>query len=173
MLEYNSLMAQFDRNIDEIDSKILNLLQANARIPQVEIAREVGLAPSAILERIRKLEARGIVQGYAALLDPRALGQGMLAFVAVKSTAPPGDDSVSKALANVPEVLEVHHVAGEDCYLVKLRARDAAHVGELLRTRIGAISGVTSTRTTIVLETVKETPRLPIMETIDEEEVSA
>jgi Lrp/AsnC family leucine-responsive transcriptional regulator len=67
----------------------------------------------------------------------------------------------------------VHHVAGEDCYLVKLRARDAAHVGELLRTRIGAISGVTSTRTTIVLETVKETPRLPIMETIDEEEVSA
>jgi Lrp/AsnC family transcriptional regulator, leucine-responsive regulatory protein len=166
-------MTQLDRSIDEIDSKILKLLQANARIPQVEIAREVGLAPSAILERIRKLEARGIVQGYAALLDPRALGQGMLAFVAVRSAEPPGDDRVAKALASVPEVLEVHHVAGEDCYLVKLRARDAAHVGELLRTRIGGISGVTSTRTTIVLETVKETPRLPVTETIDKEEVSA
>lgn len=166
-------MSQPDRNIDEIDSKILNLLQANARIPQVEIAREVGLAPSAILERIRKLEARGVVQGYAALLDPRALGQGMLAFVAVRSAEPPGDDRVSKALADVPEVLEVHHVAGEDCYLVKLRARDAAHVGELLRTRIGGITGVTSTRTTIVLETVKETPRLPVTEPIDKEGVSA
>ena len=169
-------MSQSDRNIDEIDSKILNLLQANARTPQVEIAREVGLAPSAILERIRKLEARGVVRGYAALLDPRALGQGMLAFVAVKSAEPPGEDRVAKALAGVPEVLEVHHVAGEDCYLVKLRARDAAHVGELLRTRIGGISGVTSTRTTIVLETVKETPRLPVIETIDKidkEEVSA
>ncbi|HEX2445710.1 MAG TPA: Lrp/AsnC family transcriptional regulator [Vicinamibacterales bacterium] len=166
-------MSQSDRNIDETDAKILNLLQANARIPQVEIAREVGLAPSAILERIRKLEARGVVQGYAALLDPRALGQGMLAFVAVRSAEPPGDDHVARALASVPEVLEVHHVAGEDCYLVKLRARDAAHVGELLRTRIGGITGVTSTRTTIVLETVKETPRLPVTEPIDKEGVSA
>jgi Lrp/AsnC family transcriptional regulator, leucine-responsive regulatory protein len=166
-------MSQLDRNIDETDAKILNLLQANARIPQVEIAREVGLAPSAILERIRKLEARGVVQGYAALLDPRALGQGMLAFVAVRSAEPPGEDRVARALANVPEVLEVHHVAGEDCYLVKLRARDAAHVGELLRTRIGGISGVTSTRTTIVLETVKETPRLPVADSTEREEVSA
>jgi Lrp/AsnC family leucine-responsive transcriptional regulator len=65
-------------------------------------------------------------------------------------------------LAKIPEVLEVHHVAGEDCYLVKVRARDAEHLGVLLRTRFGRITGVRSTRTTIVLETVKETPRLTI-----------
>jgi len=86
----------------------------------------------------------------------------MLAFVAVRSQQAPGDDSVAHALAQCPEVLELHHVAGDDCYLLKIRARDAEHVGQLLRHRFGRIPGVTSTRTTIVLETVKETPRLPV-----------
>jgi Lrp/AsnC family leucine-responsive transcriptional regulator len=162
-----------DRIIDELDRSILRLLQDNARTSQVDIAREVGLAASAVLERIRKLEARGMVHGYAALLDPRALGQGMLAFIAVRSAEPPGEDRVAKALARLPEVLEVHHVAGEDCYLLKVRARDAAHIGELLRTRIGRIKGVTSTRTTIVLETVKETPRIPVPDAVEAREVTA
>jgi Lrp/AsnC family transcriptional regulator, leucine-responsive regulatory protein len=81
--------------------------------------------------------------------------------VAVRSEEAPGDDSVSRALAAFPEVLEVHHVAGDDCHLIKVRARDAEHLGQLLRTRL-AVPGVRSTRTTIVLETVKETPRLQI-----------
>jgi Lrp/AsnC family leucine-responsive transcriptional regulator len=159
--------------IDELDCQIARLLQDNARTAQVDIAREVGLAASAVLERIRKLESRGLVQGYAALLDPRAFGQGMLAFVAVRSAEPPGEDRVAKHLARLPEVLEVHHVAGEDCYLLKVRARDAAHVGELLRKRIGRIKGVTSTRTTIVLETVKETPRIPVPDATSVNEVKA
>lgn len=148
--------------IDETDSTILNLLQENARISQADVARAVGLAPSAVLERIRKLESRGVIKGYAALVDPHALDQSMLAFVAVRSEEAPGDDSVSRALAKCPEVLELHHVAGDDCYLLKVRARDAEHVGHLLRHRFGRIPGVRSTRTTIVLETVKETPRLPV-----------
>ena len=148
--------------IDEIDATILDLLQDNARLPQAEIARVVGLAPSAVLERIRKLEARGVIKGYAALVDPHALEQSMLAFIAVRSEQAPGDDSVSQALAQCPEVLELHHVAGDDCYLLKVRARDAEHIGQLLRHRFGRIPGVRSTRTTIVLETVKETPRLPV-----------
>jgi Lrp/AsnC family leucine-responsive transcriptional regulator len=148
--------------IDEVDATILELLQENARIPQAEVARVVGLAPSAVLERIRKLEARGIVRGYTALLDPHALDQRMLAFVAVRSAEGPGDESVARALAQCPEVLELHHVAGDDCYLLKVRARDAEHIGQLLRHRFGRIPGVVSTRTTIVLETVKETPRLPL-----------
>lgn len=148
--------------IDEIDGAILDLLQDNARLPQAEIARVVGLAPSAVLERIRKLEARGVIKGYAALVDPHALEQSMLAFIAVRSEQAPGDDSVSQALAQCPEVLELHHVAGDDCYLLKVRARDAEHIGQLLRHRFGRIPGVRSTRTTIVLETVKETPRLPV-----------
>jgi Lrp/AsnC family transcriptional regulator, leucine-responsive regulatory protein len=148
--------------IDEIDATILELLQENARISQADIARTVGLAPSAVLERVRKLEGRGVIRGYTALLDPHALEQSMLAFIAVRSETAPGDDSVSHALAQCPEVLELHHVAGDDCYLVKVRARDAEHIGQLLRHRFGRIPGVRSTRTTIVLETVKETPRLAV-----------
>jgi Lrp/AsnC family leucine-responsive transcriptional regulator len=146
--------------IDEIDGTILDILQDNARISQADVARSVGLAPSAVLERIRKLETRGVIRGYAALVDPHALDLPMLAFVAVKSEEAPGDDGVARALAQCPEVLELHHVAGEDCYLLKVRARDAEHIGRLLRHRFGRIPGVKSTRTTIVLETVKETPRL-------------
>jgi Lrp/AsnC family leucine-responsive transcriptional regulator len=153
--------------IDETDGIILDLLQENARISQADVARVVGLAPSAVLERIRKLEARGVIRGYTALLDPHTLDQSMLAFVAVRSEQAPGDDSVAQALAKCPEVLELHHVAGDDCYLLKVRARDAEHVGQLLRHRFGRIPGVRSTRTTIVLETVKETPRLPVRDQLE------
>ena len=149
---------------DAIDAAILNLLQDNARIPQAEVARAVGLVPSAVLERIRKLEGRGVIRGYTAIVEPRAVGLSMLAFVAVKSEEAPGEDRVAQALAQLPEVLELHHVAGDDCYLLKIRARDAEHVGHLLRYRIGRIPGVRSTRTTIVLETVKESPRLDVKE---------
>jgi Lrp/AsnC family leucine-responsive transcriptional regulator len=149
---------------DAVDAAILNLLQDNARISQADVARAVGLAPSAVLERIRKLEARGVIRGYAAIVEPRSVDLPMLAFVAVTSEEAPGKDGVAQALSQFPEVLELHHVAGEDCYLLKIRARDAEHVGHLLRHRIGSIPGVRSTRTTIVLETVKESPRLDVKE---------
>lgn len=130
---------------------------------QTEVARAVGLAPSAVLERMRKLEARGAVRGYAALVDPHVVDQRMLAFVAVRTSAV-GDEerAVAEQLAAIPEVLEVHYVAGDDCLLLKMRARDAEHVGELLRHQVSAVPGVRSTRTTIVLGTVKESPRLAI-----------
>ncbi len=136
---------------------------------QTEVARAVGLAPSAVLERIRKLEARGAVRGYAALVDPHVVDQRMLAFVAVRTSAV-GDDErlVAEHLAAIPEVLEVHYVAGDDCLLLKMRARDAEHVGELLRHQVSAVPGVRSTRTTIVLGTVKESPRLAIAPDADE-----
>jgi Lrp/AsnC family leucine-responsive transcriptional regulator len=155
-------MAAEHRTLDEFDLEILDKLQKNARNSQADIARTVGLAPSAVLERIRKLEARGVVRGYAAQIDPAALDRSMLAFVAVRSGETPSDDSVAQALASLPQVLEVHHVAGDDCYLIKVRTRDAEALGSLLRTTIGKIPGVRSTRTTVVLETVKETCRLPI-----------
>ena|ERR1051326_2555941 len=148
--------------IDETDALILDLLQENARISQADVARVVGLAPSAVLERIRKLESRGVIRGYTALVDPLAIDQAMLAFVAIRAEAAPGDDVIADALSKCPEVLEVHHVAGDDCYMVKVRARNAEHIGQLLRHRFLRIPGVKSTRTTIVLETVKETPRLPV-----------
>lgn len=147
---------------DDKDAEILRLIQNNAKETQAEIARTVGLAPSAVLERLRKLESKGVICGYTALLNPRALDQGLLAFVSVRSEEAPGDDSVARGLSECPEVLEVHHVAGDDCYLIKVRARDAEHLGQLLRNRFGRIPGVRSTRTTIVLETVKESSRLRI-----------
>lgn len=159
---YNSLSVASDRTFDDVDLKILDILQSNARETQAEIARAIGLAPSAVLERVRKLEARGVLRGYSADVAPRMLGFNLLAFVAVKSDEVTAEDRVARALADTPEVLEVHHVAGDDCYLLKVRARDAEHLGQLLRTRFGRIPGVRSTRTTIVLETVKETTRLPI-----------
>jgi Lrp/AsnC family leucine-responsive transcriptional regulator len=153
----------FERINDAIDLRIVEILQANARETQADIARDVGLAPSAVLERVRKLEARGIIKGYTALVDPRAINQGMMAFVAVRSEELLGDDNVGRLLANCAEVLEVHQVAGDDCYLIKVRTRDAEHLGQLLRTRFARIPGVRSTRTTIVLETIKETSRMPIV----------
>jgi Lrp/AsnC family leucine-responsive transcriptional regulator len=150
-----------ERTLDETDLQILELLQANARETQVEIAKAVGLAPSAVQERIRKLEARGTLRGYAAQIDPKALDLGLLAFVAVRSSDG-AESRTAQLLGELPEVLEVHHVAGDDCYLIKVRARDAEHLGQLLRTRFARVAGVRSTRTTIVLETVKETSRLPI-----------
>ncbi len=148
--------------LDSVDLQILERLQANSRTTQADIAKSIGLAPSGVLERIRKLEAKGVIQGYTACVDPRMLDLRMLAFVAVRSDEVASDDRIANELAATPEVLEVHHVAGDDCYLVKVRARDAEHLGQLLRTRIGRIAGVRSTRTTIVLDTVKETSRLPI-----------
>ncbi len=150
--------------IDDIDTTILELLQANARVPNAEIARRVGMAPSAVLERVRKLEERGLIHGYTAQLDARALGRALLAFVFVRGDEPPGTKQLGDELAALPEVQEVHHVAGEDCYLVKVRVADTAALGVLLRERIGALSSVRSTRSTIVLDTKKETSRLQIRE---------
>ncbi|MGD9902988.1 MAG: Lrp/AsnC family transcriptional regulator [Vicinamibacterales bacterium] len=148
--------------IDEIDVKILSILQKNARTSQSELARAVRLAPSAVLERLRKLTAKGVIRDYVTLIDPQVVDRGLLAFVAVRSVEHGPEMPSANALSRIPEVLEVHHVAGDDCYLLKVRARDAEHLGQLLRQRIAATPGVTSTRTTIVLETVKEDPRIAI-----------
>lgn len=148
--------------IDPTDARILTLLQENARITQSDIAKSVGLAPSAVLERIRKLEARGAIREYVAAIDPHVANRALLAFVSVRTNEYGPDQPSARALATIPEVLEVHHVAGDDCYLLKVRTRDAEHLGQLLRERIAGTPGVVSTRTTIVLETVKETSRIPI-----------
>jgi Lrp/AsnC family transcriptional regulator, leucine-responsive regulatory protein len=147
---------------DGIDLQILNILQHDARTPNVEIARQLGMAPSAILERIRKLEARGVITGYEARLAPRALQQGLLAFIFVNADERYGQQEVGRQLAAIPEVQEVHHITGEDCYLVKMRAADTDELGRVLRERFGAIESIRSTRTTIVLSSLKETAQLPL-----------
>ena len=148
--------------IDGIDLEILKMLQFNARTSNAEIARQVDLAPSAVFERIRKLEKRGVIEGYSARINPAAVELPLLAFVFVRDSDRPGAAETARRVAEIPEVLEVHHVAGEDCFLVKVRAKDTESLGRLLRERIGRIDSITSTRTTIVLATVKEGSHLPI-----------
>jgi Lrp/AsnC family leucine-responsive transcriptional regulator len=148
--------------MDSIDRKILNILQSDARTPNAELARQVGMAPSAVLERVRKLEEKGVIRGYAAKLDPKALDFGLLAYVLVRTNESVGHPQSERALAEIPEVQEVHHVAGEDCFLLKVRVANTDALSALLRDRIGAVPTVRSTNTTIVLQTVKEVATIPV-----------
>lgn len=148
--------------IDVIDRQILEILQQNARTSNAEIARQVGLAPSAVFERIRKLEERGVIRGYHAQLDPRAIGLDLTAFVLVRSDEGSYHNEVGRELATFAELLEVHNIAGEDCYIVKVRARDPLNLAETLRSRLTNLTSKVFTKTTIVLETLKESTALDL-----------
>lgn len=148
--------------LDDIDRRLVELLQQNAQMTNAALARELGMAPSAVLERVRKLEERKVILGYEARLNPAALGWGLAAFVFVKAEEQLGSRETAVRLAQIPEVQEVHNVAGEDCYLVKLRVTDTAALAALLRNEFGRIETIRSTRTTIVLETIKEQATVPI-----------
>jgi Lrp/AsnC family leucine-responsive transcriptional regulator len=146
--------------IDDIDKQIVNIVQQDGRISNAEIARQVGLAASAVLERIRKLEERGVIQGYFASIAPKAVGFGLTAFVFVRTNE--CGDGTDELLTQIPEVLEVHDVAGEDSFLLKVRASDPEDLARLLREKLRAIPSVVTTRTTVVLQTIKETTALPL-----------
>jgi Lrp/AsnC family leucine-responsive transcriptional regulator len=152
--------------IDEKDARILELLQKDGRMTNVDIARAVELTPSATLERVRKLEERGFIKGYTATLDPHALGLGMVAFIFVrvddKSDTLGCAEQTAEEIAMLPSVQELHHLAGEDCFLVKVRVRDTDDLYRILKEEFGPFKAIRSTRTTIVLKTVKETQRLPV-----------
>ena len=154
--------------IDDTDRKILEILQDNARLSNAEIARQVGMAASATFERLRRLEKRGVISGYRPELNPKELGLGLLAYVFVRADELPGETVTGDLLAQIPEVLEVHHIAGEDCYLAKVRTADTEALGKLLREKFGAIKSVRSTRTTIALSTIKEEVRLPLEPALEE-----
>jgi Lrp/AsnC family leucine-responsive transcriptional regulator len=142
--------------IDATDREILTLLRRNSCISKAEIARRVGLTPTAVFERIRKLEDRGVIAGYHAHLDPKAFGLGLLAFVFVTDERPAQGPELGRTLAAIPGVEEAHVIAGEDCFLLKVRAADTESLYRLLRERIGSIASVRGIRTTIVLETITE-----------------
>lgn len=148
--------------IDVTDYKILTILREDGRASNAEIARHIRMAPSAILERIRKLEQRGIITGYEAKINPDALGLSLLSYVRVRADEAVDSMEVGEALARFPEVQEVHYTAGEDGYLIKVRTRNAEHLGKFLRERMGTIREITSTMSTVVLTTVKETSVLPL-----------
>ena len=148
--------------LDDVDRKILRMLQGNARTSNSEIARQLSMVPSAILERIRKLEERGVILGYEARVNPAALGLGLVAFISVKTADRNHDFEAAERLKRFPEVLEIHNVAGEDCYLIKVRVTDVAALRDFLHDKVSTIGSVVSTRSTIVLGVEKESSKLPI-----------
>ena len=150
--------------IDDIGFQILNILQRKARIPNVEVARQVNMAPSAVLERIRKLESQGYIDGYEVRLNPRRFNRSMVAFVFVETRDPSRRAPVAEALSEIPAIQEVHFIAGPDRFLIKLRVAGSDELNHLLQEDIGRIDGIDSTCTHIVLSTIKETANIPIGE---------
>ena len=146
--------------IDGVDKAILNILQQDGRISNADIARQINLAPSAVLERIRKLEERNIIRGYSADIDPKALEYGLSAIIAIRTSE--CGEGVGEQLSAVDEVQEVYEVAGDDCFYIKVVVRDAESLGLFLREKIKAIPNVINTRTTVVLKTFKQGTRVPI-----------
>ncbi|GAB7024304.1 Lrp/AsnC family transcriptional regulator [Salidesulfovibrio brasiliensis] len=150
-----------ERIIDELDRVILNILQENGRISNAEIARQVGKAPSAVLERVRKLERRGLIEGYEAVVNQKKLGRKLTAFTMVFTDEPAGSFETGRELAKIPEVLEVHYTAGQAPYLVKVRVESTEDLQRTLA-KFGAIESVRDTNSTIVLTTVKESRGIPV-----------
>jgi Lrp/AsnC family transcriptional regulator, leucine-responsive regulatory protein len=149
--------------IDNLDYKTLSIIQSNGRISNAEIARALGKAPSVILERMRKMESKGIIKGYEPLLDAGKLGLALTTFILIRTEESVGSTAAGEKLALFPEVQEVHHTTGHFCYLLKVRVRDSEHLAELLR-RFGAVELVSDTQTTLVLTTIKESHGLLLPE---------
>ncbi|HTK20316.1 MAG TPA: Lrp/AsnC family transcriptional regulator, partial [Mucilaginibacter sp.] len=147
------MITEVELALDKIDLNILRLMQENARISNADMARELGMAPSGVLERVKKLEQRGVIQQFTTRINPVALQQKILAFVFIKASDGPGCNDTAEMLAKIPEVQEVHHIAGDDCYLVKVRTYDSSTLVSLMRNNFSKIPNLLSTRTTIVLET--------------------
>jgi Lrp/AsnC family leucine-responsive transcriptional regulator len=148
--------------VDEIDRALLELVQVDGRRPYAELAAEVGLSLSAVNERLRRLRARGVVRGVVALLDPRAVGLAVLAFVQVLLDRPEHEAGFRAGVTAMPEVLECHHVTGEWSYLLKVRTRDTAHLETVLGAGIKALPGVVRTQTVIALSSPKETTAVDV-----------
>lgn len=148
--------------MDNTDLEILQILQKKARIPNVEVARTIGMAPSAVLERIKKLEARGVIDGYEVRLNPDMFNCALIAFIQIK-VAPPGRlESVGRELTKIEQVQEVHHLAGEDCLMVKLRIADSKELANILRTKLAVIDSIIETKTHIAISTFKESAKIMI-----------
>jgi Lrp/AsnC family leucine-responsive transcriptional regulator len=151
-------------DIDKIDRKILTVLQADGRIPNVELAERVGLSPTSIGERLRRLQRDGYIEGYSVRLNPQLLGLGLLVFVEVllDKTTPDVFERFARAVRLAPEVLECHMVAGGFDYLVKARVADMAAYRRFLGETLLALPGVRESRTYAVMEEIKREAPLPV-----------
>jgi Lrp/AsnC family transcriptional regulator, leucine-responsive regulatory protein len=142
--------------VDVTDLRILEILQRDARVTQQEIARRVRLSQPSVADRIHKLEARGVILGYVAKVDPAHLGKDITAFIGVGISHPKYFDQFGKKVLALPDILECHRVAGSDSYLLKIRTTNTRSLDRLLVEQIRTIPGVYRTETTLVLSSIKE-----------------
>jgi len=132
---------------DGVDRALLSLLQESGRMTLAELARQVGLSSPSVSERLRRLEETGAILGYSAVVDPAVLGHGLRAFVRLAPTVRSANRTPLKRILDRPEVLEAHHVVGDDCWIFQVVVRDTTHLEDLL----ADFSDVGSTTTSIVL----------------------
>jgi Lrp/AsnC family leucine-responsive transcriptional regulator len=150
--------------IDEIDVKILTLLQAQGRMKRNRIAEEVGLSVPSVSERMRKLEDRGVITGYYAVVSAKRLHIDITAFVRVRVENSEGYPEFVRRASDMPEILEVHSITGEGSHILKIRTRNTTTLEQLLA-RIQSWPSVQGTSTSIVLSTYKETRAIDVMPT--------
>ena len=148
--------ANIDQKLDAKDRKILRLVQRDAKLPQSEIAKQVGLSTAAVNERLKKLENAGVIKRYVAQVDAAAVGATVTAFVEVFIEHPRFESQFIEELLKLDEVLEAHHITGEFSLLLKVRVQNMAALQQLLLRRLNAQEGVRQTRTVMVLSSIKE-----------------
>lgn len=141
-------------NLDEFDSKILQILQEDGRAPVAQIAEKIGMSRATVAERIEKLETSGVIRGTTVVVAPGTLGRELTAFVSarMRSALDAKGEKAWRSLLGREEVLEAHTVAGDDCYLLKIRTRSMAALNEIVSSITQAPLNF-STKTTIVMET--------------------
>jgi len=127
---------------DKVDTAILTSLQANGRQSIAELARHINMSHSAAAERVRRLEESGVISGYGAQVDPERLGFTIMAYLRLRYPSS-SYDPLHKLLADLPEVIEAHHVTGDDCFIMKVVATDMKHL-EQISGRIGTLGSVTT-----------------------------
>ncbi|NJO77886.1 MAG: Lrp/AsnC family transcriptional regulator [Cyanobacteria bacterium RM1_2_2] len=149
-------------SLDEIDSKVIQHLMAQGRITWSELASLLELSAPAAADRVRRLEERNVIQGYAAQINPEAVGCALTAFIAVSLGQAEHRAAFLQKVGELPEIQECHHVTGEDDYWLKVRCRHTKDLERLVSEELKGLAGVLKTRTTIVLSTAKETTALPL-----------
>ena len=153
-------------SLDAIYRNILTILQEKGRITNAQLAGLVGLSPSRTLERVRRLEERGVIEKYVALVDPQVLDRGTLAYVQV-SLSRHGINAIHRfleAINSIPEVLECHHIAGDFDYLLKVRVKNIPEYQEFALQRLTSLDGIRTFETYFVLGTEKQVTSLPVPE---------
>ncbi|WP_100835145.1 Lrp/AsnC family transcriptional regulator [Kitasatospora fiedleri] len=140
--------------MEELDQRIVQLLLQDGRMSYTDLGKATGLSTSAVHQRVRRLEQRGVIRGYTAIVDPEAVNLALTAFISVKPFDPSAPDDTPERLVGLPEIEACHSVAGDENYILKVRVPGPGHLEDLLA-RVRSAAGV-STRTTVVLSTPYE-----------------